>query len=210
MPGPIRNGNARALPPAIALAEDQMFGPDVECFLKDGVAPASDLRDVEHASFLLSRAPIPVFISCLPLGNMRGRHGSGEAPIMPRSRVRNMPRNRDRRWWRKTCAPGGCDSARPRAEPHVAAGQGVRTALDRGGSPRSRSGSGGGRGVLAIVQGTNRTKYFRGATTWRRERATPEFLLARLALAPGVLLFCGRDQRPTISSGALAGAPGSQ
>ncbi len=34
-------------------------------------------------------------------------------------RVRNMPKNHDRRFGRKTCAPGGCDSARARAELHV-------------------------------------------------------------------------------------------
>ncbi len=35
-------------------------------------------------------------------------------------RVRNMPKNHDRRFGGKTCAPGGCDFARARAELHVA------------------------------------------------------------------------------------------
>ncbi len=34
-------------------------------------------------------------------------------------RIRNVPKNRGRCCGRKTCAPGGCDSARPRAELHV-------------------------------------------------------------------------------------------
>ncbi len=55
MPDPIGNGNARVLPLAIALAEDQMVGPDVDGLLKNGVSPASDLLDVEHVNFLLRR-----------------------------------------------------------------------------------------------------------------------------------------------------------
>ncbi len=80
----------------------------------------------------LNRAPLDV----------RAVHSQGKASIMPRFPVRNMPKNGDRRCWMKTCAPGECDSARPRAELHVAADPGLRTASDRWGSPRSRSGSG--------------------------------------------------------------------
>jgi hypothetical protein len=69
----------------------------------------------------LNRAPIPVFISCLVDCDVRAAHSQGKASIMPNLPVRQMVKNRDRRRWLKTSAPGECDSERGRGELHIAA-----------------------------------------------------------------------------------------